>query len=96
MATRRAQRGPTRITLAIPTPRILILMDVLQEHLPDQRTILAIPRRPIATSMGRRKAHPPRPTTTLAIATRSSAAIIQTRLSGRGREERWKMFLNDK
>ena len=91
MVTRRAQHVLTQITLATPTPRILILMDVLQEHLPDQRTISAILQRPIVTSMVRHKAHLPHPTTTSAIATRSSAAIIQIRPSGRGREERCMM-----
>ena len=85
MVTRLAQHVQTQIILVIPTPRILILMDVLQEHLPDQRTILAIPRRHIVTNMVRHKAHPPRPTTTSAIATRSSAAITPTLLFGRGR-----------
>ena len=85
MVTRLAQHVQTQIILVIPTPRILILMDVLQEHLPDQRIISAIPQQPIATNMGRHKVHPPRPTTTSAIATRNSAVTTPTRLFGLGR-----------
>ena len=91
MSRQQERQERIQITLATPIPLTLILMDVPQVPQQPLLITMAIPQLRIVTNMDKRRVHPLHPTTISATETRSSTAIIQTRLYGRGREERCMM-----